>query len=234
MSKRNTWLGDIFALLVIAFIAAILFAGEARGQQPISRLLDANGLLRTCGPVATPGAVPAPYPPPLPQQLGGKCTSIVVEANAKGGAVGWWCARMEPDPAAIHLYAVTWDKVTAPMLIDFARLGLPGDNSDLIRSMQSKYATLHVADMCDVWIGMRDRLNAIRPAPIPVPTPGEWKAYGGTIFKHANGKLTSAVTGKTATKGASCKGVTVATAGTFVFQELVGGVVGEATRCVKP
>ena len=178
MNGALCWLGRVARTLaaalgvafVIAMVAFVVLAGNAHGQVPLSRLLDSNGLLRSCGPAAPPGPVPAPYPPALPQQLGGKCTSIVVEANAKGGAVGWWCARTEPDPAAIHLYAVTWDKLTAPMLIDFARLGLPGDNAELIRSMQSKYATLHVADMCDVWIGMRDRLNAIRPAALP-PTP---------------------------------------------------------------
>lgn len=68
--------------------------------------------------------------------------------------------------------------------------------------------------------------------PAPVPQLG-WTAVGGTIFRHANGKLTGVVSGKTAAKDSPCKGVTVSTAGTFIYQELVGGVAGEATRCTK-
>lgn len=76
------------------------------------------------------------------------------------------------------------------------------------------------------------------PAPCVSPTPptppAGWKAYGGAIYRHAAGKLTGVVSGKTAAKDAPCTGLTVSTAGTFVYQELVGGVAGEATRCVKP
>jgi len=71
------------------------------------------------------------------------------------------------------------------------------------------------------------------PPPPPPPDPG-WVAVGGTIYKHAGGKLTGVVSGKVAAKDAPCTGVMVSKAGTFVYQELTGGVAGEATRCVKP
>lgn len=92
------------------------------------------------------------------------------------------------------------------------------------------------ADICmDVLIAMRaDWPQVAAPPPPPPPPQTGWTAYGGTIFKHAAGKLTGVVSGKTAAKGAACTGVTVATAGTFVYQPLTGGPADEATRCVKP
>lgn len=75
---------------------------------------------------------------------------------------------------------------------------------------------------CDVW----------DPGPKPTPPTG-WVAMGTTIFKFANGRLTSATTQK-ATKGAPCDGITVVTAGAYTYQGLVGGAADEKTACVKP
>ena len=217
--------------VLIALLAPLLMLAQTT-KPPLSRLLDGDGFLRACGPVAPPGPSPAaPSVPGLPAQLKGPCTSIVVEANLKGGAVGWWCPKITPETAQIQLYATTWEALTLPMMIDFARLGLPGDNAELIRSMQVKYATLHVADMCDVWVGLRDRLNASRPVSLPLPDTG-WKAVGTTIFNFANGRLVSS-TGRAATKGARCDGATVATAGANIYQGLVSGPPTEKTACAK-
>lgn len=72
------------------------------------------------------------------------------------------------------------------------------------------------------------------PVPPPIGTPQSgWKATGATIFKYANGRLTSPTIRK-ATKDAACDGVTVVTAGTLIYQGLVGGAADEKTPCVKP
>jgi hypothetical protein len=73
-----------------------------------------------------------------------------------------------------------------------------------------------------------------QPTKPPIGTPqAGWKAAGTTIFKYANGRLTSATTRK-ATAGAPCDGVTVVTAGASVYQGLVGGPADEKTACTKP
>jgi hypothetical protein len=91
------------------------------------------------------------------------------------------------------------------------------------------------AGICgDLLLAMRNTWPLIPPPPASAPTPQTgWKAYGGTIYRHAGGKLTGFISGKTAAKDAPCVGVTVATAGTFVYQQLVGGPLDEATRCIK-
>jgi len=80
------------------------------------------------------------------------------------------------------------------------------------------------ANWCDGW-------NPGPNPPTPVPQPG-WDADGTTIFKYANGRLTSATTRK-ATKDAPCDGVTVVTAGIYIYQGLVGGPADEKTACSK-
>ena len=77
---------------------------------------------------------------------------------------------------------------------------------------------------CDPWT----------PGAKPVPAPSTWKAVGGAIYRHAAGKLLGVVSGKTAAKDAPCTGITVSQAGTFIYQQLVGGPADEATRCIKP
>jgi hypothetical protein len=216
-------------------VALIFLASSAHAQ-----LTMPDGKLNTtCAAMGREPPLPVPPPPRfapgLPKQFKGQCTEALITGNWKGGAVGWWCPKVTPEKAQIAIYAVTWESLTLPMLIDFGMLLMPGvDNAAKMLEMQTKYQSLSILDMCDIWNPIAARLNAIYPAPLPLPPPpGEWKAYGGTIFKHANGKLTGTVSGKTAAKGTPCKGVTVATAGTFVYQELVGGVAGEGTRCIK-
>lgn len=207
-----------------------------------AQLVMPDGKLNTfCG--AVPRVPPLPVPPPprsapgLPKQLKGTvCTEALVTADIKGAAAGWWCPKVTPENAQLALYAVKWDAITLPMLIDFGSLLLPGvDTAVRLLEMQTKYQSLSILDMCDIWNPLAARLNAIYPPPLPLPPPpGSWKAVGGTIFKHANGKLLAPVSGKTAAKDAPCTGATVATAGTFVYQPLVGAPADEATRCIKP
>lgn len=85
-----------------------------------------------------------------------------------------------------------------------------------------------------IWTPPLDYCNQMNPGPKPPPvSPDGWKALGLTIFKYSNGRLT-APTIRNATKDAACDGATVVTAGTLIYQGLVGGVVDEKTPCTKP
>ena len=218
---------------LIAF-ALLISAAAAHGQ-----LTTSDGRLNTfCGPTprVPPLALPAPrLPPGLPKQLKGTvCTEALVTADMKGAAVGWWCPRITPENAQIAgPYAVKWDAITLPMLVDFGMLLMPGvDTGAKLLEMQTKYQTLNILDMCDVWHPLVDRLNAIYPPPLPLPQQG-WKANGTTIFKYASGRLT-VPTSRKATLGAACDGVTVVTAGAYTYQGLVGGPLDEKTACTRP
>jgi len=204
-----------------------------------AQFLELDGRLTTvCGP--TPRVPPLALPPPLnsaglglPKQLGGVCTEAIVTADGKGGAVGYWCPQVEPEKARLRLFAVQWDKVTLPMVLDFSQLLLLADKEAKIADIHRKYQSLHIQDMCDIWHPLVDRLNAVYPPPIPLPPPvGTWKATGGTIFLYANGKLTG-VTARKAPVGAACDGVTKATVGPTVYQSLAGGPATEVTGCTK-
>lgn len=216
-------------LIVLALLIA---SAAAQGQ-----LVMPDGRLNTfCGPTprVPPLALPSPrLPPGLPKQLGGNCTPALVTADGVGGAVGWWCPRITPENAQLALYAVKWDAVTLPMLVDFTLLLLPGvDNTAKLLEMQTKYQSLNIRDMCNVWNPLAARLNAIYPPPLPLPQQG-WKANGTTIFKYASGRLTGATTRK-ATVGAACDGITVVTAGAYTYQGLIGGPADEKTACTRP
>jgi hypothetical protein len=209
-----------------------------------AQLIMPDGKLNTtCAAMGREPPLPVPPPPRfapgLPKQFKGPCTEALITGNWKGGAVGWWCPKVTPEKAQIAIYAVTWESLTLPMLVDFGMLLMPGvDNSAKMLEMQTKYQSLSILDMCDIWNPIAARLNAIYPAPLPLPPPpGVWKAYGGVygaIYKHANGKLASIVSGKRSIAGADCTGVTVATSGSFIYQPLFGGPADEATRCIKP
>ena len=111
-----------------------------------------------------PRAVPLPVKPiGLPVQLKGSCTTVL-EANTEGAAAAFWCKQTAPKPSILYLYAVEWSAITPAMVTDYATLGLPGDNRARIQSMQVKYQTKNVLDMCNVWGPARDRINAARPA----------------------------------------------------------------------
>jgi hypothetical protein len=226
----------LYAMTALALGGCLgLFSQKAHGQ-----LIMPDGRLNTA--CATTGREPPlPVPPPprfapgLPKQLKGPCTEALITGNWKGGAVGWWCPKVTPEKAQIALYAVTWERLTLPMLVDFGMLLMPGvDNAEKMKEMQTKYQSLDLLDMCDIWNPIAANLNAIYPAPLPLPPPpGTWKAVGTTIFKYASGRLTG-YTSRKATKDAPCDGITVVTAGASVYQGLIGGAVDEKTACVRP
>lgn len=246
--RFDTWIkaaqtvaGAIGCGVVIAFLVLALISPRAHAQL----LLPDGKLNGACA--AEPIFPPLPVPPPprsfacLPKQIGGTGTDYITGTNAKGAALGWWCPQVEPEKARLALFAVKWDAATPAMAADFARLAAHAlarnqtEVQNVAIEMTTRYATLNIRDMCDVWASVVAPLNAIHPASLPPPPPpGTWRSVGGAVFRHANGRLTGSVSGKTAAAGLACTGVTVATAGSFVYQELVGGAVGEATRCAKP
>jgi hypothetical protein len=117
-------------------------------------------------------ALPTPVKPiGVPAQMpGGSCDIATIEVNTVGGAVAYWCRRPAPLPPLLYLYAVRWDAVTTPMMIDWMKLGLPGDDPERIVAMQGKFQTANVMDMCDVWGPARERINAAMPLTLAAPT----------------------------------------------------------------
>ena len=141
----------------LAFILLVL-ATAAQAQIALPLL--------PCQDIVTPRPLTAAVRPAgLPPQLSGTCGTPVLESNTTGAAAAYWCTNPPPAPPALYLYAVRWSAITAPMLADFARLGLPGDNAARIVAMQAKYQTESVWDMCDVWEPARERINAAMPGP---------------------------------------------------------------------
>lgn len=153
----------LVALIVLAAVAALAAALPARAQIALPLL--------PCQDIVAPRPLTtAVRPAGLPPQLGGSCTAPIIESNATGAAVAWWCPRAAPQPPLLHLYAVRWDYINATLLLDYATLGLPGDNAERVRAMTARYQNQSVWDMCDVWEPMRERINAAMPAPAPAPT----------------------------------------------------------------
>jgi len=137
----------------------------------------------------------------LPKQLGGNCTEAVLTADGVGGAAAYWCAQPEPELARLRLFAVKWDNVTAPMVLDFTSLFLMSEKSARIVEIHKKYQTFHIMDMCDIWHPLVDRLNAIYPAPLPALN--EWVSVGGTVFT-SNGAILTGITNKKVAAGVVC------------------------------
>ncbi len=140
------------AAAVALLLCAPAFAQVPWPQPPCEPLVELR-----------PVAEQAPRPIGTPVQLKGSCATVL-EANDVGGAVAFWCRQTAPKPPLLYLYAVRWSAITPDMLLDAAMLGLPGgDNRDRIQAMQQRHQTEHVLDMCDVWDGMRARIDAAKP-----------------------------------------------------------------------
>src|SRR3990172_11390748 len=90
IQRAQRWLATLACLVVFGIVLAMLFGQEARAL-----LVMPDGKLNTeCLP--EPLVPPLPLPPlpikapGLPKQLGGTCTEVIVTADGKGAAVGWW------------------------------------------------------------------------------------------------------------------------------------------------
>lgn len=194
---------------ILLILALMLACACARGQVNPSSviLLEADGkLTKQCG--TEPRVPPLAVPPPMnstgfgvPKQLGGNCTEAIMTADGVGGAVGWWCAQPEPERARLYLFAVEWDKITMPMVLDFGQLLLMSDKAARITQMHRTYQSLNIRDMCNIWNPLVDRLNAVYPAPLPVLK--TWTTVGGTVFK-SNGTYLLGITTKKVTAGKEC------------------------------
>lgn len=231
----------LWSLAILVWGVLIFFVGLAMFARPAhAQLVMPDGKVNTaCAELGTePRSEPLPVPPAprlapgLPKQLGGRvCSEALVTADRFGAAVGWWCPKVTPEKAQLAIYAVTWESITLPMLIDFGLLLMPGvDNGEHVRQMQTKYQSRHILDMCNVWTALAPRLNAIMPAPLPVPA--EWRTLGGTVFTYANGRLTG-VTSKRVAPGVACDERSTATSGARVFKSIVGGPATEVAECLK-
>lgn len=180
-------------------LSLALFAGLAHAQLLIP--------LQECITDRPDLPLPVPTKPPgVPPQLGGTCTLAVIETNAIGGAAAYWCPQPAPLPPHLSIDAVRWSEVTPAMLVDFAQLGLPGDNAERIRAMRAKYQTANVADMCDVWGPARLRINAAMPAPqvwVVPPNPSAADKSRPAYAVNADGTRGKA-DGKRAAAGSVC------------------------------
>lgn len=191
----------------IVFVLLCLLAFDVFAQQPKPILLEADGrLTKRCG--ATVRDPPLTLPPPiettglgLPKQLLGNCTEAILTADGKGGAVGYWCAQVDPEKARLRLFAVQWSMVTLPMILDFSSLLILPNKEQRIADMHRKYQSLNIRDMCDIWNPLVDRLNAIYPAPLPALK--QWVAIGGSVFT-SNGVNLTGLTGRRVAAGVAC------------------------------
>lgn len=259
MTKRGSVVGDLLAIFVAAVVCAVLFSDEARGQTTVP--IDAKEAKR--GERCMPGFGVGEQWPGSSFNYGTRTDNgwfAYAFCKAPDGKPIFFlrvCAHGECLPQTTYWQnvgqlivgsvnvkpriQVADDYIAANPVAYRCRIfptgAQPPENYAAPAPQFPAAGTLR-AGICD------DALNAMRavwptaagttpPPPPPPPQPG-WTAYGGTIFKHAAGKLTVVVSRKTAVKGAPCVGVTVATAGTFTYQQIVGGPLDEATRCMKP
>jgi hypothetical protein len=209
MTKRNSVLGDLLAILVAALVCAILFAGEARAQL----ILPDGKLNPACAePRESPLPVPAKVIPPqadMPKQLKGNGTAAVVEANQNGLAAGWWVART--DRVSFYMYAVTWEylALNPGLLARLAALAvMPGGDAAMAAAIGVAYdPTLNILDMCNVWSPMVAALNASKPLPLnQLPTLSPYVVTAGSprpAFAVVNGKRSTTPAGS-AVPGQPC------------------------------
>lgn len=222
------------------FAAAGLFAAFSAGAQ-------IHWPLPPCdGPALTHALPTPPLPVGLPPQIGGAC-SVEIEANDVGFAAALICPAQHGKPAA-YIYAVRRSAITASMVMDFAMLGLPGDNATRIRDMQARHQTANVWDMCDVWGPARERFNtawqaAVRPDAPPAPSP--WMVgTNGTLATRPTYPVTAGVRSRTANGavpvradcsivGAIVEPVYPGSSSTFTFGYPAGGLPNSVTLCVR-
>jgi len=99
-----------------------------------------------------------------PAEVKGSGTPAVLEPNAAGVAVAWWCPGTFTPTLA--LYAVRWDALTDPMRSQLS--ALPGATSPAaaIEQMRIAHATTPLSDdaLRAIWEPARARILASRPA----------------------------------------------------------------------
>jgi hypothetical protein len=101
----------------------------------------------------------------IPADFSGTGTKAVLELNATGGAVAWWCpGRFKP---TLSLYAVRWDAMSEPLRADLnALVASPDQTVAGIDRMRATHATvpLNDAGLRLVWEPARARMLASRPS----------------------------------------------------------------------
>lgn len=129
-----------------------------------------------------PCADRAPLPKPVnvkascaPADVGGTGTAAVLEVNATGAAVGWWCVDPIARTRGYVMRVVKWAALTPDMLASTLRMMAHrgADWTTIEAELVARNATMHVLDMCDVYgNGWRQRLNLSMPDLPPEPPPG--------------------------------------------------------------
>jgi hypothetical protein len=119
----------------------------------------------------------------LPAEVNGSGTQAVVEFNAAGAAVAWWCPeRFRP---RLSLYAVRWEALTPALHAELTALWRAADKSAEIERVRAAYADTPLLSpgLHEVWSPARDRIRANRP-----PTP-EWMVADERSYQHQGGRL---------------------------------------------
>jgi hypothetical protein len=119
----------------------------------------------------------------LPAEINGSGTHAVLEFNAAGAAVSWWCPdRFRP---RLTLYAVRWEALTPALHAELNALWRAADKRAAIERMSAEYADTPLLSprLYDVWSPARARILAARP-----PTP-EWVVADERTYVHLGGQL---------------------------------------------
>lgn len=212
-----------------AALALLAAAPRALGQ--------AGTPLPACVAAAPRPAPPAVAPACLPAALGGP-GALILEANATGAAAAWWCAPAG-GAVSLQLYAVRWSAITPAMVLDFAVLGLAGDNSARIKAMRERHQTGHALDMCDVWGPIRERINAAMPAPLPAPQAATWTVARFSVqptrpaFAASKGVRSATAAAVRAPVGAACDCAAPIVEGAQTYCPWAGGQTNLVTACAR-
>lgn len=119
----------------------------------------------------------------LPAEINGSGTPAVLEFNAAGAAVAWWCPnRFRP---RLTLYAVRWEALTPALHAELTALWRAADKSAEIERMSAEHVDTPLLSpgLIEVWSPARARIQAVRP-----PTP-EWVVADERTYLHQGGRL---------------------------------------------
>jgi hypothetical protein len=139
--------------------------------------LTVTACLAVCGQAAAVTCLPA--------EANGSGSHAVLEFNAAGAAVAWWCPdRFRPK---LTLYAVRWEALTPTLHAELNALWRAADKSAAIKRLQERHADtpLTSAGLREVWSPALDRVLAMRPA-----NP-EWVAAVDGGFVLSEGRIVS-------------------------------------------
>jgi len=107
-------------------------------------------------PIAPRQFAAAPLPACMPT-----AGSVVIESNAIGTAIAWWC-KGEAEPK-LYLYAARWEFLTTPKITELLGLFSANTTPQSVQTLQTKYQTENILDICDVWGPAWPKIVAAKP-----------------------------------------------------------------------